>query len=250
MWLRKAALLACLAAGAVAASQRADAAPPVTVLSADGESNITLAQGYLQAGKPKEAMERAQAALMTDPESANVHALLGLVHSLMGESRKADKEFSRALKLAPNDGAVLNAHAAWLCEQGQYAQADVEFRLALNDGRYPNLYQPLTNAARCASKAGKLALAETYFRLVLATAPDDPSVLLFLADLELRQGNALEARAFIQRRSALGADAQTLELAARIEDTSGNQEDAARNRQRLKEEFPGYVPTGEGVRKP
>ena len=81
-------------------------------------------------------------------------------------------------------------------------------------------------------------------------APQDPQVLLLLADSELRQGNIMEAQAFIQRRDALGSDAATLELAARIEDAAGNRMAAARYRQKLHDEFPGYVPPAQTVRSP
>jgi Tfp pilus assembly protein PilF len=38
--------------------------------------------------------------------------------------------------------------------------------------------------------------------------------------------------------------------AAKIEDAAGNAHGAARYRQRLKNEFPDYVPTGEGAGSP
>jgi type IV pilus assembly protein PilF len=66
----------------------------------------------------------------------------------------------------------------------------------------------------------------------------------------LRQGKIFEAQAFVQRRDGLGSDAATLDLAARIEDAAGNAHGAARYRQRLQNEFPNYVPTGEGARSP
>ena len=60
----------------------------------------------------------------------------------------------------------------------------------------------------------------------------------------------MRRRNTLKRRDALGGDAETLELAARIEDAAGNEMAAARYRERLRIEFPDYVPTGEGARAP
>lgn len=225
-------------------------AKPGTALSAAGRMNLGLAQGYLNGGDRTKAMQRAQTALRSDPGSAEVHALLAMIHEREGDAAKAQKEYDRALQLAPNDGAILNAHASWLCQRGQPEQADREFALALADRKYRTPVQALSNAGKCALTAGRLAAAEDYLRRALVFTPDDRGLLYLLADVELRQGKIFEAQAFIQRRDGLGSDARTLELAARIEDAAGNAHGAARYRQRLREQFPDYVPTGEGARSP
>ncbi len=231
-----------------------DASKPVSKdpmrLSNDGRMNLELAQSYLDSDKLDKARPRIEAALQSDPNSAEAHALRGVLHQREGEGEKAGREFDRALKLAPNDGYVLNAHASWLCEEGKTSQADSEFVRALADEKYRSPIQALANAGKCATSAGQLAKAEDYLRRALVFGPQDRALLYLLADLELRQEKFLEARAFIQRRDALGADAKTLELAARIEDAAGDSQAAARYRQRLHAEFPEAVSTGEGTRSP
>lgn len=219
-------------------------------LSGQGRMNLGLAQGYLDANQLEKASDRADMALASDPGSADVHAMLAMIHSRNGKLDKAEREFDRALKIAPADGSILNAHASWLCQRGQAAQADLEFVRALQDRSYRWPFQALSNAGKCAHQTGQWSKAEGYFRRALEIAPQDPQVLLLLADSELRQGNIMEAQAFIQRRDALGSDAATLELAARIEDAAGNRMAAARYRQKLHDEFPGYVPPAQTVRSP
>lgn len=219
-------------------------------LSADGKHNLQLAQGYMGLGQMARASERANMALKTDPNSADVHALLGVIAARDGDSREAASEFDRALRLAPNSGEILNAHASWLCEQGQAAQADVEFAKALEDAKYRAPIQALANAGKCALTTGDLVKAEGYFRRALEISPEDRAMLYLMADTELRLGKTMEAQAFIQRRDALDDDAETLDLAARIEDAAGNPMAAARYRKRLQLEFPNYVPTGEGAKTP
>jgi type IV pilus assembly protein PilF len=219
-------------------------------LSNDGHVNLGLAESYLEQGNLTKATERSEAALRSDPNSAEAHAMRAMVHERQGESEKAGREFDHALKLAPDDGAVLNAHAAWLCGHGQAEQADREFIRALEDDKYRSPIQALANAGKCALSTNRLPQAEDYLRRALVFGPQDKVLLYLLAEVELRQGTVFEAQAFVQRRDALGADAKTLELAARIEDAAGNAMGAARYRQRLHDEFPEAVSTGEGTRSP
>lgn len=219
-------------------------------LSPVGRTHLGLAQNYLANKQTERALQRAEMALATDPNSADVHAVLALIYSRTGKADKAEREFERAIKLAPDDGSVLNAYASWLCERGKTAQADAHFVRALRDFRYRTPQQALSNAGRCALKARDWAKAEGYLRRALTIEPLDTEVLAMLARAELEQGNPLEARAFNQRREALALDGATLELAALIEDAASDRHAAARYRQRLKNEFPNYVPTGEGARTP
>jgi type IV pilus assembly protein PilF len=217
-------------------------------LSSKGRANLELAQGYLGMNQAGKAAERAKMALATDPGSADAHAVLAMVAMREGDSKKAGVEFDRALKLDPDNGTILNVHASWLCESGQSAKADEEFARALQDPKYRSPAQALANAGKCALSAGQLAKAEGYFRRALEITPQDRSLLYLMADTELRLGKIMEAQAFIQRRDSLDADAQTLALAARIEDAAGDPLAAARYRKRLQMEFPTYLPTGEGAK--
>lgn len=252
-WLLALILLAsCSSTGGekVASQAKSPDASVAVRLSAAGRMNLGLAQGYLDAGDTAKARQRADMAVQTDAGSAEVRAMLAMIHAGAGETEKAQREFDRALKIAPNEGVILNAHASWSCEHGQAELADREFVKALADPKYRTPVQALSNAGKCALSVNRLAQAEDYLRRALVFAPEDRNLLYLLADTEFRQGKFFEAQAFIQRRDALGADANTLDLAARIEEAAGNAMGAARNRQRLRQEFPDHVPTGEGARSP
>lgn len=244
------ALCLCLAACANDGAEKKSDAIVSSRLSSAGRMNLGLAQGYVEAKELAKASERLKLAMASDPGAAEVHAMAAIIHDRNGEAGKAEREFDRALAIAPADGFILNAHASWLCENGRATQADQEFVRALRDPRYRMPFQALANAGKCAHQVRQWAKAESYLRRAVELSPADGRVLLLLADTELRQGKFLEARAFIQRRDALGADARTLELAAAIEEAAGDRLSAARYRQRLKEQFPDASPTGEGARTP
>ena len=73
--------------------------------------------------------------------------------------------------------------------------------------------------------------------------PADAVALYQMALLTFTKGDFLRARAFIQRfESTSSADAQALDLAARIEERLGDRDAAAKYRERLKTEFPDFEP--------
>jgi type IV pilus assembly protein PilF len=232
------------AAGAAAANR----APKM--LSADGRANLAKADAFLARKQYDLALAHARKAQDSDPRVATVHAQIAIIQARAGRQDEAAKAFERALALAPGDGAILNAYASWLCERGDLAKADLAFEQALRDRNYRTPLQAMVNAGKCTHRAGQWLLAEAYLRRAVALAPEDAVVLYLLADAHFRQNKLFEARAFAQRRDALGADAATLELAARIEEAAGDNLAAARYRERLRTEFPDHVPTGEGAATP
>lgn len=238
-------LAGCSATGG--SDKRAAVAPQ---LSHAGQLNLSLAQNYLDLNDLETALDRANRAVRSDPDSGDIHAMLGLIHNRIGNPDKAAAEFENALRLSPRSGGILNAHAVWLCERGKLEQADAEFLQALQDPFYKSPMQTLYNAGKCAQNAGRLDKAESYLRRALELSPQEPSALMTLAEVEFALGKTMEARAFIQRRDALGSDAQVLELAARIEDAANNAEAAKRYRQRLRDEFPAIAPGREGGQQP
>jgi type IV pilus assembly protein PilF len=244
------AVLLALAATCACAGDKTARVAKAGALSEDGRANIALAQAYLNAGRVKEAEGYAREALKSDGGSGAAHATMALVRARQNQPDQATAEFNRALALAPTDGGILNVYGVWLCERGDRDGADNAFRAALADQTYMAPVQPLVNAGRCALLAQQWAKSDGYLRRALQIQPNDRSVLLMLAEAQLRLQKPMEARAFVQRSDALGPDPVTLALAAKIEEASGDAMSAERYRKRLREEFPQYAPTGEGAGKP
>ena len=69
-----------------------------------------LAGGYYERAQMDIAIEELNLAVATDPGYAPAYNLYGLVYAMLGDDRKAEQSFERALTLAPSDSDV---HHNW-----------------------------------------------------------------------------------------------------------------------------------------
>jgi type IV pilus assembly protein PilF len=223
-----------------------------SAMSNKGQANLSLAQNYLAAGQMEYAMDRANRALRSDPNSADVQLVLGMIHQRLGSDERAGEHFARAAKLAPDAGHVLNMHAIWLCRHDKAAEADAVFSRAVKDPFFKAKESAYFNAGKCALGVGQADKAAQYFRQGLELAPENKLLLTQMAQVQLQRGDAMSARAFYQRRESLGApSADLFELGARIEDAAGDRDAAARYRQRARDLVPASSPAApEGTSQP
>lgn len=214
--------------------------------------NVMLAESYLREGDLAAAYDKAGRAVRRDPKSAQAHAVMAMVFDRMDRQKKAAESFARAVKLAAETGAIRNAFAVWHCQHGRFTDAEAEFAQALADPLYKLKAQSLRNAGKCAFLGKDMESAERHYRALLAVSPEDAAALESLAYIHLEKGDLLRARAFIQRRDALGQpSAEMLDLAAKIEEASGESAAARGYRRRAQELFPDTKPpNGEGARQP
>lgn len=229
-----AALVAAVLLSACASGPQRGVGRDGTDTSAIAQRSINAAQALLAAGKPDEALAETKAALDADPRSADAHLAQGAVLQALGRGIEAGEHFERALELAPASGPVLTAHGAWLCRSGRVDEALASFSKATMDERYREPEQALVNAGSCAAGAGRIEVAELNFRAALGLQPRLAQALGGMARLEHQRGDALGARAFLQRREAQGPlSAADLALAIEIETAAGDARAAARYRNQL-----------------
>ena len=135
---------------------------------------------------------------------ADVHHLLGVSLSLLGQSDRALGEFVRALELNPRYLEALIHQGLVLNELGRTAEADESFRRAAASVAPPSTGLPAHVAARLANLHAELAEAyaeggaperaiEEYQR-ALALGPAFHDLRYRMARLLLETGRALEAR--------------------------------------------------------
>jgi type IV pilus assembly protein PilF len=201
--------------------------------------NLQLGVDYLRQGNLSSAKEKIDRSLEQNSHNAQAHGVAGLLYDRLGETRKAEEHFSRAVSLDPNDSELMNYYAQFLCSRGDRDKGE---QLALKAAANPLYKTPevaYLNAGLCALSAKQNERAEKYFRGALAVQPNFAEALFQMAQLELSAGNYLPARGFLQRyMQATPTTATALWLGVRIEKALGNNSTAADYARRLKNDFP------------
>lgn len=203
------------------------------------EIHTRLGVGYRDRGQLQLALENLEVALRHDPNHTPAHVVTALIQERLGNARQAEYHYRAAARLAPNDGATQNAYAVFLCRQGQFAEAQQRFERAFNDPFYDTPEVALTNAGACARRNNRPDEADMLLRQALEIDPTFPDALYQLAELNLARGDALRARAFLQRfESVAQADPVSLRLGFLIESSLNNPYDADRYVRYLETGFP------------
>lgn len=203
------------------------------------EVNTRLGIGYLERDELQLAIEKLQTALEHDDAHTPAYLTLALIYEQLGDTRQAGRYYREASRLAPIDGSTQNAYAVHLCRRGEFREANRHFQRAMEDPFYATPELAYGNAGACARRAGQLEQAETYLRQALEIDPNYADALFQLAALQMERGDAFRARAFLQRfESVAAADAATLMLGYRIEETLNNSGQAEQYAARLEQEFP------------
>ncbi len=203
------------------------------------QANTQLALAYMREGDLATARDKLEKALEQNPDTAPTQMAAGFLYDRLGEDKKADAAFQRAMKLSKNDPVVLNNYAAFLCRKGDKKQGEAYFLQAAANPLYRTPEIAYANAGRCARADGRPQDAEKYFRKALTYREDQLDALFQMADLEHELGNDLQARAFLERYSSTApVSAASLWLAYRIERGLGDYEQAKRAADRLKKDFP------------
>lgn len=222
-------------------------------LSYRGKNAIALAQKLIDRGDYANAMKQTEIAIKSDPKAGAPHMVKAYIFDRQKQSKKAGNEYARALSLSPNNGFILNAYAVHLCEKAQYDQADVYFLKATADSNFPSQLEAIENASQCSLKNNNFASAEDRARVALSFNPESISALEVMAQVKFKQSLFMEARAFMQRREALGPlNLPLLQLAHQIEKSAGDDRAAAQYQRQFDLLLQAQIqpPTGEGQKKP
>ncbi len=206
--------------------------------------NLQLGIDYFRQGNLSEAKEKLDRSLEQNPKNAQAYVASGMLYDRLGETRKADQYFSKAVNLDPRNGEVTNSYAVFLCRKGDYAKGEeMALQAALNP-LYKTPEAALLNAGNCAIDAGRTSKAEEYFRRALALRPHFAPALLQMAELEFKAGNYLPSRGFLERfqQSAKPTPA-SLWLLVQVENALGNTGLSADYARRLKQDFPTAIET-------
>ena len=127
---------------------------------------LSLATAYYEQNQNTFAVQEVRSALQIDPQFAQAYSLLGLIHQRDNAPQLAQQSFEQALQLASitpvrtAELAEIQHNYGWfLCEQNQFAKAQVQFDSALSQANYRYADKTAKAMALCQQRALVQALA-------------------------------------------------------------------------------------------
>jgi type IV pilus assembly protein PilF len=203
------------------------------------EINVQLAIGYLEQEKSELALEKINRALQMDPRSADAHTVAGVIKERIGQTDEAERHYARSVKLDPENGDLLNNYGTFLCKTGQVEKAVEHFRDAIDQPFYSTPAVALGNACFCLFKEDRFEEGERYCRQAIEEDAQFGDPYYLLAEMFLAQGEAMRARAFLQRYQSVAQDTPaTLKLCIDIEQKMGDTDTVAECLKQLRTSFP------------
>lgn len=202
------------------------------------ETNVQLANNYLQRGQFEFAKEKLEKALAIDAYDSQANNMMAVLQWRLKDFDGAERHFERAVRDKSNAEAQ-NNFGAFLCERNRTSEAETWFKRAIDNPLYKTPAQAAENAGLCLYQTKAYPRAETYFREALKFDPKLRSSLYHMARLSYEAGRTLAARGFVQRYFQAGQDTpEALLLAVYIERALKNKDEEASYAVRLRGKFP------------
>lgn len=201
---------------------------------------LELASGYYARGQLETALDEVKLALAVKPDLPEAYNLRGLVYQSLGDERLAEENYKRALQLDPRNPDTMHNYGWFLCQAQRMPEAFVQFKQAIATPRYAGLSRSLMAQGVCQARTGAYAEAERSLVRSYELDPASPVTAFNLADVLYRRGEYERARFYIGRVNAVQeySNAQTLWLAARVENKMGNSRGARDYGRQLRNRFP------------
>jgi type IV pilus assembly protein PilF len=201
---------------------------------------LELASAYFGRGQYTTALDEVKQAVSLNPNLVEAFNLRGLIYAALGDDTLAQESFKRALQLNPGDGDSLHNYGWYQCQQKRYGEAQTLFQQALAARQYLGAPRTLMTSGICHARAGEWPEAELALSKAYERDPANPAAAVNLAEVLLRRGEAERARFYIRRVNSMPnqSSAQTLWLAARIENKLGNRQGVNEIGRELRSRFP------------
>ncbi len=200
---------------------------------------VQLAVAYMRNGQMGIALQQAKRALSISPRSSNAHNAIALIYSRLGEFGLAEQHYRAGIEAAPRNPSIHNAYGTFLCQRNRYQEAEQEFVNALKNPLYQTPELAYTNAAVCTALEGNSERSEAYLRKALQSNPTFTVALLHMAKLNVKRGDFVSARQYLQRFSVVAPhNAASLWIGIQTESALGDKDRAASYLLQLKSSFP------------
>ncbi|MBA3732148.1 MAG: type IV pilus biogenesis/stability protein PilW [Gammaproteobacteria bacterium] len=213
--------------------------PPMERELTPAQINLQLALKYYDNNRLRLALDKVNDSLTQAPQYASAHNVTALIYERLGQAELAQRHFSRALELSPDDPSARNNYGKFLCTQGRLREAEANFLAAADNPGNASPDVAYTNAGLCALRIPDLERAAQYFTAALNANPTMPTALYQVARIGYEKGRFPEARRDLQHYLQVARHtAETLWLSVLVERALGNEGIARRYAQRLQNHFP------------
>lgn len=199
-----------------------------------------LAAAYFSRGQHTTALDEVKQAIQADSSYAEAYNLRGLIYAALDETQLAEESFRHGLQLTSRNGGTAHNYGWFLCQRGRYADAVAQFDAAMVAPQYRDYSKTLLAKGVCQARSGQLAEADKTLTRAYEMEPGNPALAFNLAQVLLQKGEGERARFLIRRVNAVPeyVNAETLWLAARIENRLGNRGGTRDYGLQLKRRFP------------
>lgn len=233
-------LAAC--AGPGQGGDRRDIATASDQTDADRRANVRLelAAAYFGRGQNTTALDEVKQALQADPNLVDGYNLRGLIYGAMSENALAEESFRRALQLDARNGGALHNYGWFLCQLRRYGESEQQFNQVLSQPGYLDMPRTLLAQGVCQARNNQWTEAERTLSRAYELDPANPATAMNLSELLYRRGEYERARFYVRRVNAVEnlMNAQTLWLAARIENKLGQAAQVQALGSQLRDRYP------------
>jgi type IV pilus assembly protein PilF len=202
---------------------------------------LELAATYFTQGQYTTALDETKQALAIDPTFTAGVELRAMIYDAMGDLGRADEAFKQALAADPNNASVLHNYGWFQCRRKEFAKADALFERAINVPMSVMTTKSMLVRGVCQMSAGDWASAEQSLTRSYELDSGNPATSYNLAVVLYRRAEMERARFYIRRVNAVPAQmtAESLWLAARVENKLGNVNGRDELGAQLRTRFPG-----------
>lgn len=129
------------------------------------DAHVSLGLTYLQQGNLAQARLMLNQAIAAQPKSPANWGAMAYLEERSGNLALADRDYRRAIELAPAEGEGYNNYGVFLCRHGQQRTGIQAFLQAVQLPHYIYRAGAYQNAGRCAATIPDPTAATAYFKL-------------------------------------------------------------------------------------
>lgn len=206
------------------------------------KTRVSLGLTYLKNGNYSQAKANLDKAMEFAPRLGDAHFAMAYYYQQVSEWEVAREYYEQALKLDRNNPDLINSYGAFLCEVGEFQDANEYLLKAANSHHYSRSAETYENLAICRHRQGLLNEAMGYLRTALKHQPGRARSWYMLVELMIAKQQWQEAKvAYRQYEKVVPVTADTLRLAIEIENGLGNRKVAQGYRDMLTRLYPEDV---------